>query len=86
MNSNNIFFSEKASVSIIMGSTSDMSVMEKPADFFDSFEIFFLKQYALSAHNVLSEDGKFVTNTLKNRYRSEKSEAVKAVHLSEVIS
>ncbi|MFV0345092.1 MAG: 5-(carboxyamino)imidazole ribonucleotide mutase [Bacteroidales bacterium] len=48
----------KARVSIIMGSTSDMSVMEKAAQFFDEIEIPF-EINALSAHRTPAEVEKF---------------------------
>ncbi|MFV0506287.1 MAG: 5-(carboxyamino)imidazole ribonucleotide mutase [Bacteroidales bacterium] len=47
-----------ARVSIIMGSTSDMSVMEKAAQFFDKMEIPF-EINALSAHRTPQEVEKF---------------------------
>ena len=50
----------KALVSIIMGSTSDFSVMEKAAQFFDEMEIPF-EINALSAHRTPDE----VRNLLK---------------------
>lgn len=40
-------------VSIIMGSTSDLPVMEKAAKFLDEMEIPF-EMHALSAHRTLS--------------------------------
>lgn len=48
----------KPIVSIIMGSTSDMPVMEKAAQFFDTMEIPF-EMNALSAHRTPSEVEQF---------------------------
>ena len=48
----------QARVSIIMGSTSDMPVMEKAAKFFDEWEIPF-ELVALSAHRTPSEVEEF---------------------------
>lgn len=48
----------KPIVSIIMGSTSDMPVMEKAAQFFDSMEIPF-EMNALSAHRTPTEVEQF---------------------------
>lgn len=48
----------KPLVSIIMGSTSDMPVMEKAAQFFDSMEIPF-EMNALSAHRTPTEVEQF---------------------------
>ena len=51
----------KAIVSIIMGSTSDMPVMQKAADFLDSLEIPF-EINALSAHRTPDMVEKFARN------------------------
>ena len=51
----------KPVVSIIMGSTSDLPVMEKAAKLFDDFEIPFEMQ-ALSAHRTPEEVEKFAKN------------------------
>ena len=48
----------KASVSIIMGSTSDLPVMEKAADFLDQMQIPF-EMNALSAHRTPQEVEEF---------------------------
>ena len=53
----------KAVVSIIMGSTSDMPVMKKAAEFFNEMEIPF-EINALSAHRVPNFE-KFATNARK---------------------
>ncbi len=69
----------KAIVSIIMGSTSDLKVMEKAAAFFNEMEIPF-EMNALSAHRtpaevekdvlkhceIFSKNGGFVFNTVHN--------------------
>ena len=54
----------KAIVSIIMGSTSDMPVMEKAAKFLDQMEIPF-EINALSAHRTPQMVEKFATNAKK---------------------
>ena len=51
----------KAVVSIIMGSTSDLPVMEKAAKFLDEMEIPF-EMNALSAHRTPQEVEEFATN------------------------
>ena len=51
----------KAVVSIIMGSTSDMPVMRKAADFLNSMQIPF-EINALSAHRVPEKVEEFATN------------------------
>ena len=55
----------KAVVSIIMGSTSDLPVMEKAAKIFDQFEVPF-EIHALSAHRTPAEVESFAKNA-KNR-------------------
>ena len=55
----------KAIVSIIMGSTSDMPVMEKAAKFLDQMEIPF-EINALSAHRTPQMVEKFATNAKNN--------------------
>ena len=55
----------KAVVSIIMGSTSDLPVMEKAAKIFDQFEVPF-EMHALSAHRTPAEVEEFAKNA-KNR-------------------
>ncbi len=52
-------------VSIIMGSTSDLPVMEKAAKVFDDFEVPF-EMHALSAHRTPAEVEEFA-KTAKNR-------------------
>ena len=51
----------KAMVSIIMGSTSDLNVMDKAARFFEEMEIPF-EMNALSAHRTPDEVEKFAKN------------------------
>ena len=51
----------KAIVSIIMGSTSDLPVMKKAAEFLDSMEIPF-EMNALSAHRTPAEVEEFARN------------------------
>ena len=55
----------KAVVSIIMGSTSDMPVMKKAADFFNDMEIPF-EINALSAHRTPEMVEDFATNARTN--------------------
>ena len=55
----------KAVVSIIMGSTSDMPVMKKAAEFLNEMEIPF-EINALSAHRVPDLVEKFASNARKN--------------------
>ena len=54
----------KAKVSIIMGSTSDMPVMQKAAQFLDEMEIPF-EINALSAHRTPEMVEKFASNAHK---------------------
>ena len=53
----------KPVVSIIMGSTSDLKVMEKAAQFFDDMEIPF-EVNALSAHRTPEEVENFAKNVV----------------------
>ena len=55
----------KPIVSIIMGSTSDMPVMKKAAEFFNEMEIPF-EINALSAHRSPNLVESFATNSKKN--------------------
>ena len=55
----------KAVVSIIMGSTSDLPVMDKAAKLLDEFEIPF-EINALSAHRTPAEVEVFAKNAAKN--------------------
>jgi len=55
----------KAVISIIMGSTSDLKVMEKAAVFFNEMEIPF-EINALSAHRTPAEVEVFAKNAEKN--------------------
>ncbi len=72
-------------VSIIMGSTSDLPVMEKAAKIFDDFEIPF-EMHALSAHRTPAEVEDFA-KTAKNRgIRVIIAAAGMAAHLPGVIA
>jgi 5-(carboxyamino)imidazole ribonucleotide mutase len=75
----------KPRVSIIMGSTSDLSVMEKAAELFDSFEIPF-EINALSAHRTPSEVEKFAKNARENGIEVIIAAAGMAAHLPGVIA
>jgi len=75
----------KAIVSIIMGSTSDLKVMEKAADFFDKMEIPF-EMNALSAHRTPAEVEKFAKNAEKNGIKVIIAGAGMAAHLPGVIA
>ncbi len=75
----------KALVSIIMGSTSDLKVMEKAAAFFDEMEIPF-EINALSAHRTPEEVEKFAKNAEKNGIKVIIAGAGMAAHLPGVIA
>jgi 5-(carboxyamino)imidazole ribonucleotide mutase len=75
----------KAIVSIIMGSTSDLKVMEKAANFFDEMEIPF-EMNALSAHRTPAEVEKFAKNAEKNGIKVIIAGAGMAAHLPGVIA
>ncbi len=79
------YFCMKARVSIIMGSTSDLPVMEKAAELFDSFEIPF-EINALSAHRTPSEVEKFAKNARENGIEVIIAAAGMAAHLPGVIA
>lgn len=72
-------------VSIIMGSTSDLPVMEKAAKLFDEFEIPF-EMNALSAHRTPKEVEEFATNAQKNGIKVIIAAAGMAAHLPGVIA
>ena len=59
----------KPLVAIIMGSTSDLPVMEKAAKFFDEMEIPF-EINALSAHRTPQEVEAFAKKCKRKRYKS----------------
>ena len=75
----------KAIVSIIMGSTSDLKVMEKAAAFFEEMEIPF-EMNALSAHRTPAEVEKFAKNAETNGIKVIIAGAGMAAHLPGVIA
>ncbi|PLX01803.1 MAG: 5-(carboxyamino)imidazole ribonucleotide mutase [Marinilabiliales bacterium] len=74
-----------ALVSIIMGSTSDLKVMEKAANFFEDMEIPF-EMNALSAHRTPEEVEKFAKNAKENGIKVIIAGAGMAAHLPGVIA
>ena len=75
----------KAIVSIIMGSTSDLKVMEKAAVFFEEMEIPF-EMNALSAHRTPEEVEKFTKNAEAKGLKVIIAGAGMAAHLPGVIA
>jgi 5-(carboxyamino)imidazole ribonucleotide mutase len=75
----------QAKVSIIMGSTSDLPVMEKAANFLNDMEIPF-EINALSAHRTPEEVEKFAKNAESNGIRVIIAAAGMAAHLPGVIA
>jgi 5-(carboxyamino)imidazole ribonucleotide mutase len=75
----------KAKVSIIMGSTSDLPVMEKAAKVLNDFKIPF-EINALSAHRTPEEVEKFAKNARKNGIQAIIAGAGMAAHLPGVIA
>ncbi len=75
----------KATVSIIMGSTSDLKVMEKAAVFLNDMEIPF-EMNALSAHRTPKEVELFATNAQKKGIKVIIAGAGMAAHLPGVIA
>lgn len=75
----------KPIVSIIMGSTSDMPVMRKAAEFFDKMEIPF-EINALSAHRTPQMVEEFATNAHANGIRVIIAGAGGAAHLPGVVA
>ena len=75
----------KAIVSIIMGSTSDMPVMKKAAEFLNDMEIPF-EINALSAHRTPSMVEEFATNAYKNGIKVIIAGAGGAAHLPGVVA
>ena len=75
----------KPLVSIIMGSTSDLPVMEKAAAFFEEMEIPF-EMNALSAHRTPDEVEKFAKNAVANGIKVIIAGAGMAAHLPGVIA
>ena len=72
-------------VSIIMGSTSDLPIMEKAAQIFDEFEIPF-EMHALSAHRTPAEVEKFAKNASSRGIEVIIAAAGMAAHLPGVIA
>jgi len=72
-------------VSIIMGSTSDLPVMKKAADFLDSLGIPF-EMNALSAHRTPEEVAKFAKNAGSRGIKVVIAAAGMAAHLPGVIA
>ena len=75
----------KPIVSIIMGSTSDLPVMEKAAEFFDQMEIPF-EMLALSAHRTPHEVEEFASNAKERGIKVIIAAAGMAAHLGGVIA
>jgi len=75
----------KPIVSIIMGSTSDLKVMEKAAIFFDDLEIPF-EMNALSAHRTPEEVEKFAKRAKERGIKVIIAGAGMAAHLPGVIA
>ena len=75
----------KPIVSIIMGSTSDMPVMKKAAEFFNKMEIPF-EINALSAHRTPNLVESFATNAKKNGIKVIIAGAGGAAHLPGVVA
>ncbi|MFA5418530.1 MAG: 5-(carboxyamino)imidazole ribonucleotide mutase [Bacteroidales bacterium] len=75
----------KPLVSIIMGSTSDLKVMEKAAQFFDEMEIPF-EINALSAHRTPEKVEQFAKNAESNGIKVIIAGAGMAAHLPGVIA
>jgi len=75
----------KALVSIIMGSTSDLPVMEKAAKFFEEMEIPF-QMNALSAHRTPAEVEVFAKGAKENGIKVIIAGAGMAAHLPGVIA
>jgi 5-(carboxyamino)imidazole ribonucleotide mutase len=72
-------------VSIIMGSTSDLPVMEKAAEILNDFRIPF-EMNALSAHRTPEEVEKFAKNAASRGIKVIKAAAGMAAHLPGVIA
>ncbi|MFA8449722.1 MAG: 5-(carboxyamino)imidazole ribonucleotide mutase [Bacteroidales bacterium] len=75
----------KARVSIIMGSTSDLPVMEKAAKFLDDMEIPF-EIHALSAHRTPEQVEEFAKNAHLNGIEVIIAAAGMAAHLPGVVA
>ena len=72
-------------ISIIMGSTSDLPIMEKAAKLLDEFQIPF-EINALSAHRTPQEVAEFATNAQKRGIKAIIAGAGMAAHLPGVIA
>jgi 5-(carboxyamino)imidazole ribonucleotide mutase len=83
--SNKLIDQMKAVVSIIMGSTSDLPVMEKAAAILNEMEIPF-EMNALSAHRTPDEVEKFAKNALSDGIKVIIAGAGMAAHLPGVIA
>ena len=75
----------KAVISIIMGSTSDMPIMKKTADFLNQMEIPF-ERNALSAHRTPEMVEDFATNAKKSGIKVIIAGAGGAAHLPGVVA
>ena len=75
----------KPIISIIMGSTSDLPVMEKAAQFLDEMEVPF-EMNALSAHRTPEEVENFAKNASENGIKVIIAAAGMAAHLPGVIA
>ncbi|MBR5787947.1 MAG: 5-(carboxyamino)imidazole ribonucleotide mutase [Muribaculaceae bacterium] len=75
----------KPLVSIIMGSTSDLPVMEKAAEFFDKMEIPF-EMLALSAHRTPRQVEEFASQAKEHGIKVIIAAAGMAAHLGGVIA
>jgi 5-(carboxyamino)imidazole ribonucleotide mutase len=75
----------KPQVSIIMGSTSDLPVMEKAAEILNNFKIYF-EMNALSAHRTPGEVEKFTTSAESRGIKIIIAGAGMAAHLPGVIA
>ena len=75
----------KAKVSIIMGSTSDLPVMKKAADFLNDLDISF-EIHALSAHRTPEQVEEFARNAYNNGVRVIIAGAGGAAHLPGVVA
>ena len=75
----------KPIVSIIMGSTSDLPVMQKAAEFFDQLQIPF-EMLALSAHRTPREVEKFASEAKGRGIKVIIAAAGMAAHLGGVIA
>ena len=75
----------QAKINIIMGSTSDLPIMQSAAEYLDELEIPF-ELNALSAHRTPKQVEEFATNAYKNGIRVIIAGAGGAAHLPGVIA